>query len=229
MVLAVMQPTYIPWAGYFNLIAKADVFVFLDDVQFARSTWQARNRVLASGKEHMLTVPTKRVSLQQKIKDVEIQDSEKWRHKHLSSLTQNYAKSPFGKQVLDVMQVISDESIDKLADLNIRIIRDFSQQLGLAATQFHRASMLGIEGNRSERLIRMARHFGCDTYRSPCGAQDYLEEDGLFRDSKVQLVYQQYEPKVYDQGIRAPFISHLSIVDVVGNLGWAGARVYLEM
>ena len=90
MILAVMQPTYIPWAGYFNLIDAADAFVFLDDVQFARGTWQARNRVLSDGKEHMLTVPTKRVTLQQQIKDVEIQDEDNWRRKHLALLTQNY-------------------------------------------------------------------------------------------------------------------------------------------
>ena len=89
------------------------------------------------------------------------------------------------------MQILADPSIQRLAELNLRIIQAFAQKLGLAATRYYRASELALGGTRSERLILMAQRFGCDTYLSPCGAQDYLEEDGLFRECPaVRLVFQ---------------------------------------
>jgi len=221
-----MQPTYIPWAGYFNLISQAQVVIFLDDVQFSKSSWQNRNRVLANGKEFLISIPTQQGPLSQKICDVLIQDRENWRKKHIKLLEHNYLKRPYGSEVLQIMQDILSPQWSRLADLNIHLIKTFSNKLGLAP-RFYRSSELDINGQRSERLIQMCLKFDCQTYLSPKGASDYLEKDGLFKNSPIKLEFQDYTPDLYEQGTK-DFVSHLSIVDVVANLGWDHSLTYIQ-
>ena len=93
LTCVVMQPTYLPWSGYFNLIAQADVFVFLDDVPFSKGSknaWQNKNRILLQGKEHVLTLPTIRSHLGQSLNEVLVDERSKWRKKHLLTLRQAY-------------------------------------------------------------------------------------------------------------------------------------------
>ena len=83
---AIMQPTYLPYLGYFELIAAADVFVFLDDVQLARRSWQSRNRILTASGELMLTVPTKKAPREARLDAIEIDDGQPWRERHLAAI-----------------------------------------------------------------------------------------------------------------------------------------------
>ena len=92
MKCVVMQPTYLPWTGYFNLIFQSDVFVFLDDVQYERGSWQNRNRILLNGQPHFLTVPSIRTQLSEQIKMVEIDAKKNWRSKHVKTIKQAYGK-----------------------------------------------------------------------------------------------------------------------------------------
>ena len=82
-ICSIMQPTYLPWAGYFNLISSSDFFVFLDDVQFSKQSWQNRNRILIGDKMHWLTVPVLRENLKDKIYKIKIDDTRNWRKKHI--------------------------------------------------------------------------------------------------------------------------------------------------
>lgn len=88
-----MQPTYLPWAGYFHLIGTVDKFVFLDDVQFERRSWQSRNRILLEGREHYLTVPVRKASRSELIKNIAIDNDQEWRKRHLQLLRQAYLKT----------------------------------------------------------------------------------------------------------------------------------------
>src|SRR5437870_5440085 len=101
MKCVIMQPTYLPWSGYFNLMSQATVFVFLDDVQYERSSWQNRNRVLVNGAPHLITVPALRLSLNQSIRTVQVDDKHPWRSKHISLLEQTYAKHPYASEMLE--------------------------------------------------------------------------------------------------------------------------------
>src|SRR5205085_517194 len=92
---AIMQPTYLPYLGYFHLIAASDVFVFLDDVQFARRSWQQRNRIWGAAGEVMLSVPVQKTDRDAPICEIEISEAEPWREKHLASVRHAYAKRPF--------------------------------------------------------------------------------------------------------------------------------------
>lgn len=226
MRCVIMQPTYMPWAGYLNLIAQADVFVFLDDVQFEKQSWQNRNRVLVSGAAHWLTVPVLRQHLSDKIHMIAVDDAQPWRRKHVELLRGSYARHPHRADMLALAEGILDPANTRLCDLNIFVIRAIASALGLER-RFVRSSTLGIGGQRSQRLVEICRHLDCDQYLSPNGAREYLAQDGDFDASGVQLVFQDFGAREYEQKGAPAFVSHLSILDVVANLGLQGARRYV--
>jgi len=223
-----MQPTYLPWAGYFNLIASVEVFVLLDDVQYERGTWHNRNRILMQGQPHWVTVPVVRGHLGDAINQVQTDEKLPWRKKHISLLRQVYGKHPFGGQVVPSCErLIGNEALRVLARLNETIIEAFCEKLAIK-TRLVRSSDLGIGGQRSERLARMCEHLGCDEYLSTPGAAEYLAADRFTEMTKVRLSISGYQPDTYEQHGADGFVSHLSIIDIVANLGWDDASAYVR-
>jgi WbqC-like protein family len=222
-----MQPTYFPWAGYFNLIRSADVFVFLDDAQFERGTWHNRNRVLVDGRAHWLTVPTIRERLGSPLNEVGTDEKLPWRRKQIALLRQNYGRHAHGSEMLDLAErAIGDSRDSFLAILNMRIIAECCRQLQIK-TPLLRASELGVPGTRSVRVARICDHLKCEEYLSPPGALEYLLEDGFCSLTPARLLIQDFQPEPYVQRGAAVFVSHLSILDVVANLGWRDAAGYI--
>jgi hypothetical protein len=222
-----MQPTYFPWAGYFNLVNAVDVFVFLDDAQYERGTWQNRNRVLVAGKPHWLTVPVVRGHLGETLDRVRTDEKLSWRRKHVALLRQVYGKHPFAADVLDLSEsLVGDTTISVLGELNMRIVNSFCAKLGIATKRL-RASELGVSGKRSERLIAICSRLGCDEYLSPPGAFGYLMEDRFCEQGSARLLVNEYLPAPYQQLGLSEFVSHLSIIDIVAHLGWGGAASYI--
>lgn len=227
MRCAMMQPTYLPWSGYFNLIASVDKFVLLDDAQFERGTWHQRNRIMLNGKEHWITVPVRREHLGQSIAQSLVDEVLGWREKHARLLQQTYAKYKFGHFIQEVNAVLLDSSLEHLADINIALIRYFCDKLAIK-TELYRSSEIGISGKRSEKIRAICLELGCDRYLSPVGAMEYLAEDGFADDTSVQLEFQHYIPGPYPQRRSDVFVSHLSLIDVVANIGWSAASEYIK-
>src|SRR6185503_10841708 len=210
MRCAVMQPTYFPWAGYFNLLKTVDVFVFLDDAQYERGTWQNRNRVLVHGKPHWLTVPVVRGHLGETLDRVHTDEKLPWRRKHASLLTQVYGRHPHAKDVLDLVASLAAEaSPTVLGELNMAIINLFCARLNIATKRL-RTSELGVSGKRSERLIAICSQLECDEYLSPPGALEYLMEDRFCDQASTRLLINDYVPAPYAQPGCSEFVSHLS-------------------
>jgi len=223
-----MQPTYLPWSGYFNLISQAKDFVFLDDVQFSHQSWQQRNRIIVNGQPHVLSVPVLTSDRgPQPICEVRVDESKNWRKKHLRTLQQAYAKHPFGKQVTAIVEGVVGKGSDLLMEINIGIIVAFCEAMRIAP-RFHRSSELAVTGDRSDRLLRICRLLNAGTYLSPLGSQGYLEEDGVFASNDIPLVYQHFVPAPYPQRGTAEFVSHMSILDLVANVGFEEGRKYVK-
>jgi WbqC-like protein family len=223
-----MQPTYFPWAGYFNLIQCVDAFVFLDDAQYERGTWHNRNRVMVNGKAQWLTVPVIRDRLGDPLNRVRTDEKLPWRKKHVSLLQQSYGKHPFGKEVLEIAAPSIDRAgAEVLAALNMAIIGALCEKLDVT-TRILRSSEIGVAGKRTERLIAICQHLGCDEYLSPPGAIDYLTEDRFCERASARLLVNEYAPQSYEQRGSGEFVSHLSILDVAANLGWPGAARYVR-
>lgn len=154
-----MQPTYMPWAGFLNLMAGVDLFIYLDDAQYERATWQNRNRVLVAGQPSWLTVPVLRDFLGAAIHEVRIDDRLPWRRKHTVLLQQAYARHEFATDMREAVDMLGDMALARLADLNIAILDRVRDRLGIA-TRTLRSSELGIDGVRTDRLIAILAHVG---------------------------------------------------------------------
>lgn len=224
-----MQPTYMPWAGYLRLIGRVDRFVYLDDAQYERGTWHQRNRVLVNGAAHWLTVPVLRSSLADTIAQVRVNDAAHWRRKHMALIANCYGRHPFAAETLALAHTLEQrQELSTLADLNIALIEHCCKRLRLGAQRL-RAGELGIPGTRTLRLIAICRSLGASTYLSPPGAREYLAEDGFERQSDIQLQFDEFPAPAYPQRGSAGFVSHLSVLDALANLGWAGLARYIAV
>ncbi|MFH1686489.1 MAG: WbqC family protein [bacterium] len=227
MRIAIMQPTYLPWTGLFNLLANVDTFVFLDNVQFERRSWQQRQRIILNGREFMLTVPVRsKGRLKQSISDVQIDYSRSWADRHLQTLLHAYGKHPYGGEVLDLVGPCLRSKPRLLVENNIAIIAALSGALGLTP-RLLRSSTLSLSGRRSELLMNICRHLGADVYLSAAGSRGYIETEGMFAASDVKVGYQDYLPKPYPQLGVSEFVPYMSIVDVIANLGCEAAREHV--
>ncbi|ALL14368.1 hypothetical protein AQ619_14005 [Caulobacter henricii] len=218
---AIMQPTYLPYLGYFQLMAASDVFVFLDDVQFARRSWQSRNRILTAQGELMLTIPVRKHDRDTPISAIEIDDSQGWREKHLAALRHAYGKRPaFAEGWAFVFEQLAQHRDGRLADLTCDMARAAAAKIGLTP-RLVRASELGAEGARSEHLLAVCRAVGATHYVSPTGSVDYMEEDGVFAAAGFPARFQAFRPVSYPQG-PGEFVPFMGFVDALMNVGWAG-------
>ena len=146
---AMMQPSYLPWAGYFNLIAEADFFVFLDDGQLQKKSWNNRNRILVNRLPHWITVPVNRIVLSQTINKSSIDVKKNWKQKHVKLLRQTYSNHPFSDDILPVCDIVENHDFNSLADLNVYLIEWIVKKLGIK-TKFILSSDLNISGKRTD-------------------------------------------------------------------------------
>jgi hypothetical protein len=219
MIVAIHQPQYMPWSGYFHKIAKADLFVVLDDVQFKKNEWQHRNRIRTSQGWQWLSVPN-HYTFPQKISEVTLNNTVDWRGKHLHSLETAYGKAPFFTTYWNVFEEFFARSWDTMADLNGDCVAMLSRLLGIS-TKTERSSAYHFEGASTGRLVNICRHFKADRYLSGSGGKAYLDER-LFEEAGIRVEYQEFSPQRYPQHWSASdeeFIPGLSVVDLLFNRG----------
>lgn len=227
MRCVIMQPTFIPWSGYFNLISAADEFVYLDDVQFEKQSWQSRNAILLDKKRFLLKLQISRGSLDRKINEVFLSSESTWRLKLKRTLTETYSKHPYSSALEPVVDALNDVSLTQLSDFNIGIIEKYCDLLRIK-TRRRKSSEMGITGKRSERILAICEKLNCNEYISPQGARNYIEEDNLFSNSPTTLFFQNFNPAPYSQIGTKEFISHLSIVDIMANIGPEASGQYVR-
>lgn len=216
-VLVVEQPNYIPWLGYFDLIAQSDVWVWYDDVQYTKRDWRNRNRVAGEGEPLWLTIPVKtRGRYEQRIFEVEIDDARPWERKHLETLRHCYREAPFFDPVFTIVQKVLEAGHHRLADLTIELNEELCRSMGLR-TQFLRSSGLDVQGDKQERLLEICHRLGATAYLSGPAARSYLTPEPFHR-AGLELRYIVYDYPPYRRGGR-PFIPRLSILDPLVWLG----------
>lgn len=221
-----MQPMYLPWLGYFDLIDQSDVFVFLDTVQFQKQSWQQRNKIRTPKGLEWITVP---VLIQERfgqlIKDVEIFPG-KFPEKHIKQVKQNYSRAPYFNSYYDEFAELlrSMSGNVSLCDINIQLIQWLCRKLAMP-TRFIRASELGVGGQKTELLINILKAIGATRYLSPLGSISYLKNDGhWFSENNISLAFHNYSHAEYNQ-VYAPFMAFASIIDLLFNEGDNGMNV----
>jgi hypothetical protein len=221
--LAVLQPGYLPWLGYFDQMRRSDVFVLYDDVQYDKHGWRNRNRIKTPSGPLWLTVPARHSGLDRpSINEIEIDGHTPWARKHVASLRQYYSRAPFMAQYMPELEAVLGRPWRRLVDLNEAVMALLAGWLGIT-TPVVRSSLLGIGGDKSARLLGICRHVGATRYLSGDAAREYLDESA-FRAAGIAVEWQQYSHPVYAQQ-HGPFISHLSVIDLILNCGPQSAAV----
>ncbi len=232
-ICAIMQPTYLPWIGYFALMDMADVFVFLDDVQVSKQSWQTRNRIKRGPDDPLiLSVPIRHAgSMQERlICDVETDISVRWVDKHLRSFEQYYRKAPHFAEAIELYAPILRGHNAKLAYINIALITTIADRLSIGTRHVRSSAIVDKSADRGDRLVDICKSVGADTYLSPAGAAGYLSEDDgeeQFAKHGMTLLYQRYEHPVYQQ-INGGFLSHMCVLDLIANVGLAEAPAVIR-
>ncbi len=221
--LAVLQPGYLPWLGFFDQMLRSDVFVYYDDVQFDKHGWRNRNRIKTPAGAQWLTVPVlDRGRHGQRILEAEIDPRVPWARKHLAAIRQNYARAPFLNAYLPELEALLSRPWRLLVDLDLAVVEQMCRWLKLER-RILRSSELGIVGERSERLLALCRHLGADVYLSGNAAQSYLDM-ALFAAHGIRVEWQNYRHPVYPQ-LHGEFMPFLSTLDLLFNVGPASQQI----
>jgi hypothetical protein len=216
--LAIMQPTYLSWLGYFSLMDRVDYFVFLDSVQFERRSWQQRNRIKKSNGIQMLTVPVlKKGKRDQKIFEVEIDPNSRFREEHENAINSAYASAPYYKQYAEGLLDVLKRGHTHLAELNIDLISFVRDELKIE-TDFCRSSDMDVNGSKADLLADICQQLDADEYVSPVGARGYMEMSSAFADRGIKVSYHDYLHPHYSQ-LYGTFEPYMSAIDLLFNEG----------
>lgn len=218
MRVAIMQPTYLPWIGYFGLMKSVDLFILLDSVQFSRRSWQQRNQIKAANGPIWLTVPVlSKGKRGQLITEVEIDRSRDFPQSHQKALELNYKKAPhFDTYAPQLLSLLGGDN-RYLTDLTLSTILWLRDALGIT-TSVHCSSEFEIVGTKAELLASLCEQVGATEYISPPASKDYLDESDAFARRGLHLRYFNYTHLEYQQRL-GDFLPYMSVVDLLFNCG----------
>lgn len=221
--VAIHQPNFLPWLGYFHKIVHSDVFVLLDSVQFIKTggNWTNRMKLFVSAdKTDFVTVPIVRnYHGLLPISGIQVNPDQWdfWKNKFFRSLQCCYGKAPYFAPVMDFLEGCFSRRPEFLADFNIACIRAILEYLDLKRDHLVRSGELDCAAHSTELLIEITRKTSCDTYMCGGGASGY-QEDVLFEQAGIGLKYQNFHHPQYPQGRKVEFVPGLSILDAMFNL-----------
>jgi len=230
MRVCILQPSYIPWKGFFDQIRKSDVFVFFDTVQYDKRGWRNRNKIKTPHGVNWLTIPVhaKGSHAGLLIKDVEVQDRS-WAEAHLQTLRHSYRKAPcFDAEFpwIETMLLDAARNHTHISKIDAEITETIARYLGITATRFVFASDLPVDvDDPSRRLMEIVRHLGGDVYLSGPSAKSYLDT-AMFESAGITVEWMSYNypetPQLYP-----PFTHEVSILDLILNVGSTEAGSYI--
>lgn len=214
MSIAIMQPYFFPYIGYFQLINASDTFIFYDDVNFITRGWINRNKIMINGSSSLISVPLNNASQNKLINEVKLSNNEKPIKKLLKSIKFSYSKAPYFSDVYPIIEHTLLSNSETIADLSILSVKEVSEYLGLT-TEFKLSSNAynNKELKKADRLIDICIKEGDTDYINPIGgAEIYTKE--YFSDRGINLYFLDSQLEEYDQN-NGEFIPGLSIIDVL--------------
>lgn len=215
MAVAIMQPYFFPYLGYFQLVQSVDHFVFYDDVMFIKKGWINRNRILMQRTDFMVTIPLEKQSQHKSIRESTIAWHTDFAPKCITQLEAAYKKAPQFIPVMDLIRRVLDAKPLSLADLAARSVMLTWEYLGLQK-QFYQSTELGIaqDVGRAQRLIDITKSLGAHEYRNALNGQA-LYAKPAFAAQGIDLTFVEAALPVYKQDGVDTFIPGLSIIDVL--------------
>lgn len=225
--VAIVQSCYLPWKGYFDIIASVDEFIFLDDVQYTKRDWRSRNKIKTAGGEKWLTVPVKVAGrFTQRIRDTEVAEPN-WGKGHWAKIESAYRNHPHFKEYADLFKpLFLDETVTGLSEINRRFIGVICKILGIT-TPLRTSMELGFEpGEKNLQLIGLCEKVAARHYVSGPSAKDYLDIKA-FAAHGITVSFFDYGGYPEYPQLHPPFQHHVTVLDLLFNVGPAAAQ-YLK-
>jgi len=226
------QPVYLPWLGLLHKISLADLFVFMDDVQYLRQDWNNRNKIRGAKGEFWLTVPVKlKASDTEILRDIRVETDgfggrHHWQTEHWQAFQSCYRKAPFWEEHAPFLErFYTGQSWEWLWELNLELLVYLLKAFDLTPTILI-ASEVGFDGAKSDLVLDHCRRTEADLCVLGMLGRDYIEEETFFREG-IFLYYQDYHHPEYSQRFGG-FISHLSAFDLLLNHGPESRKILLK-
>lgn len=199
-VVAIHQPAYLPWLGYFDRIQRADQFIYLDTVQFQKNSFQNRNKVRTPAGWIWLTVPvlTKGRLFEAPLKEIGINNQVDWRRKHLGALQANYARAPYYDDVMSWLRPYYERRWERLSELCLAMLNEFLSRLKISTPVVKASDLPPTQAKKSGLVLELCKQAGATTYLSGMLGKDYLDLES-FREAGIAVEFHDYEHPAYEQ------------------------------
>lgn len=225
MLVAMHQLHYLPWLRYFEKIARADVFVVLDNIQFNKNGWQNRNRIKSASGAMLLTVPVQQ-KFAQRLDEVRINNNLPWRRKHWHAIAQHYAHAPYFREQAPFLESVYTQEWEVLNELNKAMFDYFLSSLDIK-THIVYSTDIPTTTTASERLLEIMRAVDGDAYYTGAYATQTYLDAALFEKAGIRLVIQDWKAPRYPQ-LHGDFVPDLSILDLLLHCGPESLKILLE-
>lgn len=222
-VVAVLQSNYIPWKGYFDMIAAVDEFILYDDMQYTRRDWRNRNQIKTPQGVQWITVPVQvKGKYHQKIRDTEI-DGTDWAAAHWKALAQNYRRAPHFAEIAAWLEPLYlGQTFTHISQLNRHFIEAICRYLGIRTVITNSWDYTLLDG-KTERLAALCVQAGGTKYISGPAAKDYIDEK-VFKDMGVQLDWFDYSGYPEYAQLWGEFTHSVTVLDLLFNCGKESPR-----
>ena len=218
MIISILQPSYLPWSGFFELMLRSDCFVYHDNLIFDKS-WRNRNRIRTRKGTAWLTVPMQGKGLSSTLlPDIRIDNSKDWARRQWNLIRENYRSAPFfAEHGAPLEEILRGRTWKYLLELNYTTTEYLLRALGMNPRILLASDLDLGHSRKNDRIVRICREVGANTWLANSACRDYVEP-GIYEKAGVRVVYQDFAHPEYPQ-LFSPFISHLSVLDLLLNCG----------
>lgn len=217
--IAIIQPFYLPWKGYFDIIHDVDEFILYDNVKYTERSWINRNQIKTPNGVNWISIPIKTAGrYQQQIKDAEVVNN-LWVDKHRETLRRMYVNTPYWNKYCKQFNDLYDELYDEkyISKINEKFLFIICEILGIT-TQITHSSDYQLTEGKTEKLIELCKQSDAKRYISGSLAKNYIDEQ-KFIEAKIELVWKNYDGYPEYSQLYNGFVHGVSIVDLIFNMG----------
>lgn len=219
MVISIIQPCFIPWQGYFEQIAIADLFVYMDDVQYTKKDWRNRNKLISPSGIINVHVPVQKTTRETLINQTLISYNEPWQDRLKNQIIQWYKKAPYFNEVLPILEKnLFNSNFEKLVDLNCHLNQDILNYMKIDTPIRLTSEVPRVNSDKNSRIVEICKYFEGTLLYDGKKAEDFINKE-LFASSGIEIVFQDYQHTPYKQLWNNKFEPYISIVDLIMNAG----------
>ena len=224
--IAILQPGYLPWLGFFEQMALVDTFVYLDDVQYTKQDWRNRNRILTKTGIQFLTVPVSVKSTHQKILETKITQDSKWQKKHLNLIKASYQKSEYFDLVFSILAKTLLQKFEYLIDLDVALVEQINSLLDIKTKIVFSSQISKPDQDKNLKLLEICKSQNATLFYDGAAAKSFIDTK-LFKNHGITMCFQDYKHPEYPQ-FKTDFVPYLSIVDLLFHKGNLALKTLLK-